>query len=219
MNKLMKLPEKQLAVELFASQPNMTVSEIAIQVGVTPKTMSNWRQDPKFIDAVYERYMELFGAELPAVLNAMIREGKSGNVQAARLVLEHSGKLVKNVNVTVQSPFEKWLKKVDDVEVVEGEIVENDLSSLMDKIPVIENIELPERKVESQVKRKRNEIQSLNKAKKKAAYNLKQKEWNRWKKRAKDVELAPLKGGRPTKGQRLAWEQEIIRRENEKKDS
>tara|TARA_Y100001973_G_C5187540_1_gene328856 strand:- start:1360 stop:2019 length:660 start_codon:yes stop_codon:yes gene_type:complete len=219
MNKLMKLPEKQLAVELFASQPNMTVSEIAIQVGVTPKTMSNWRQDPKFIDAIYERYMELFGAELPAVLNAMIREGKSGNVQAARLVLEHSGKLVKNVNVTVQSPFEKWLKKVDDVEVVEGEIVENDLSSLMDKIPVIENIELPERKVESQVKRKRNEIQSLNKAKKKAAYNLKQKEWNRWKKRAKDVELAPLKGGRPTKGQRLAWEQEIIRRENEKKDS
>ncbi len=215
----MKLPEKQLAVELFASQPNMTVSEIAIQVGVTPKTMSNWRQDPKFIDAIYERYMELFGAELPAVLNAMIREGKSGNVQAARLVLEHSGKLVKNVNVTVQSPFEKWLKKVDDVEVVEGEIVENDLSSLMDKIPVIENIELPERKVESQVKRKRNEIQSLNKAKKKAAYNLKQKEWNRWKKRAKDVELAPLKGGRPTKGQRLAWEQEIIRRENEKKDS
>ena len=219
MNKLMKLPEKQLAVELFASQPNMTVSEIAIQVGVTPKTMSNWRQDPKFIDAIYERYMELFGAELPAVLNAMIREGKSGNVQAARLVLEHSGKLVKNVNVTVQSPFEKWLKKVDDVEVVEGEIVENDLSSLMDKIPVIENIELPERKVESQVKRKRNEIQSLNKAKKKAAYNLKQKEWNRWKSRAKDVELAPLKGGRPTKGQRLAWEQEIIRRENEKKDS
>ena len=219
MNKLMKLPEKQLAVELFASQPNMTVSEIAIQVGVTPKTMSNWRQDPKFIDAIYERYMELFGAELPAVLNAMIREGKSGNVQAARLVLEHSGKLVKNVNVTVQSPFEKWLKKVDDVEVVEGEIVENDLSSLLDKIPVIENIELPERKVESQVKRKRNEIQSLNQAKKKAAYNLKQKEWNRWKKRAKDVELAPLKGGRPTKGQRLAWEQEIIRRENEKKDS
>ena len=151
----MKLPQKQLAVELFATQPEMGVSEVAIQVGVTPKTMSNWRQDPKFMDAVYERYMVEFGGELPAVLNAMIREGKSGNVQAARLVLEHSGKLVKNINVTVQSPFEKWLKKVDDAEVVEGEIVEGDVSELMSEIPVLEEIELPERVVENQAKRKR----------------------------------------------------------------
>ena len=210
----MKLPQKQLAVELFATQPEMGVSEVALQVGVTPKTMSNWRQDPKFMDAVYERYMVEFGGELPAVLNAMIREGKSGNVQAARLVLEHSGKLVKNINVTVQSPFEKWLKKVDDAEVVDGEIVEGDVSELMSEIPVLEEIELPERVVENQAKRTRREKQSVNKAKKKAAYNLQQKEWNRWKKRAKAVDLPPLKGGRPTKGQRLAWEQEIIRREN-----
>ena len=210
----MKLPQKQLAVELFATQPEMGVSEVALQVGVTPKTMSNWRQDPKFMDAVYERYMVEFGGELPAVLNAMIREGKSGNVQAARLVLEHSGKLVKNINVTVQSPFEKWLKKVDDAEVVDGEIVEGDVSELMSEIPVLEEIELPERVVENQAKRTRREKQSVNKAKKKAAYNLKQKEWYKWKKRAKAVGVEPLGAKRPTKGQRLAWEQEIIRREN-----
>ena len=210
----MKLPQKQLAVELFARQPEMSVADVAIQVGVSPKTMSNWRQDPKFMDAVYERYMVEFGGELPAVLNAMIREAKSGNVQAGRLVLEDSGKLVKNVNVTVQSPFEKWLKKVDDAEVVEGEIIEGDVDDLISEIPVLEEIELPERKIESQKKRTDKERKSLNKAKKKASYNLQQKEWYKWKKRAEAVDLPPLKGGRPTKGQRLAWEQEIIRREN-----
>jgi hypothetical protein len=43
---------------------------------------------------------------------------------------------------------------------------------------------------------------------------LKQNEWYKWKKRAKTVGVEPLGAKRPTKGQRLAWEQEIIRREN-----
>ena len=66
--------------------------------------------------------------------NSMVREAKAGNVQAARLVLEHSGKLVKNVNVTIDSPFEKWLKKVDDAEVVDGEVVEEQATTLVQEI-------------------------------------------------------------------------------------
>ena len=50
------------------------------------------------------------------VLNSMIREAIEGNVQAGRLVLEHSGKLVKNINVTVDSPFEKFLKAEENAE-------------------------------------------------------------------------------------------------------
>ena len=49
----------------------------------------------------------------------MVREAQEGNVQAARLVIEQSGKLVKNVNITIDSPFEKFLKEVpnaDDAE-------------------------------------------------------------------------------------------------------
>jgi len=213
MNKVMKLPQKALAIELFATQPERSVSEIAIQVGVTPKTMYKWREDARFMDAVYERYMIEFGGELPAVLNAMIREAKSGNVQAGRLVLEHSGKLVKNINITVDSPFEKWLKKVEDAEVVEGEIVEEEVTHLVADLPEVE-VDLPPRVPENQDVRVKKEKGSIQEQKKKAVYNLKQKEWYKWKKRAKAVGVEPLKGGRPTKGQRLAWEAEIIKREN-----
>ena len=39
--------------------------------------------------------MVTFGSRLPTVLNSMVREAEAGNVQAGRLVLEHSGKLIK----------------------------------------------------------------------------------------------------------------------------
>ena len=102
-------PEKILAIELFALNPTMTIKEVAVKIGVSDICVSKWRQDPNFIDKIYERYMTEFGSQLPAVINSMVREAKHGNVQAARLVLEHSGKLVKNVNITVDSPFEKFL--------------------------------------------------------------------------------------------------------------
>ena len=218
MANIQKRPEKALAIEIFATQPDKSIQQVAAEVGVSPKAMYNWRCDAKFMDAIYERYMVVFGGELPAVLSAMVREAKAGNVQAGRLVLEHSGKLVKNVNVTIDSPFEKWLKKVDDAEVIDGEIVEDEVIELVEEIKV-EIDDLPPRDPENQSVRNKREKKSLAEQKKKAQYNLQQKEWYRWKKRAKAVGVESLKGGRPTPGQRLAWEQEIIRKENEKKEN
>ena len=215
MANIQKRAEKALAVEIFATQPDKSISQVAVEVGVSPKAMYNWSSDPKFMDAIYEKYMVTFGGELPAVLSAMVREAKAGNVQAGRLVLEHSGKLVKNVNITIDSPFEKWLKKVDDAEVIDGEIIEDEVVDLMGDLQVEIN-NLPPREVENPVVREKREVKSLAKQKKKAAYNMQQKEWYRWKVRAKAVGVEMLKGGRPTPGQRLAWEQEIIRKENEK---
>ena len=215
MANIQKRPEKALAIEIFATQPDKSISQVAVEVGVDPKTMYNWRCDPRFMDAIYERYMVVFGGELPAVLSAMVREAKAGNVQAGRLVLEHSGKLVKNVNVTIDSPFEKWLKKVDDAEIVDGEIIEDEVIDLVGEIQVeIDN--LPPREVENPVVREKREKKSLAKQKKKAAYNMQQREWYKWKVRAKAAGVEMLQGGRPTPGQRLAWEQAIIRKENEK---
>ena len=218
MANIQKRPEKALAIEIFATQPDKGISQVAVEVGVDPKTMYNWRCDPKFMDAIYEKYMVTFGGELPAVLSAMVREAKAGNVQAGRLVLEHSGKLVKNVNITIDSPFEKWLKKVDDAEVIDGEIIEDEVVDLVGEIQVEIN-NLPPREVENPVVREKREVKSLAKQKKKAQYNLQQKEWYRWKVRAKAAGVEMLQGGRPTPGQRLAWEQAIIRKENEKKDN
>ena len=208
MNKLQKYDQiKKVAVEHFATNPNVKVKELALELGITERTIVGWRTDPNFMDAIYDRYMVLFGGELPAVLNAMIREAKSGNVQAGRLVLEHSGKLVKNINVTVDSPFEKYLKTVD-IDAEDAEIIE-----AMEEIPIIES--LPERDTEPPIKRNKREKKQIDDAIKKEQYSQKRKEWYRWNKRAKAVGVKPLKAKRPTKGQRKTWEDEIIKREND----
>ena len=197
-------PHKVLAIELFALNPAITVKEVASKVGVSDICVAKWRQDPMFIDKIYERYMTEFGSQLPAVINAMVREAKHGNVQAGRLVLEHSGKLVKNVNITIDSPFEKFLKS-DDIQ--DAEIVE-----IFDDVVIPED--LPERKPSKTVKQEKvalkSEIEKDRYDNKKKTRNDMRKEWYRWKKRAEAVGIKPLSAKRPTKGQRKDWEESIV---------
>jgi len=208
--KVKSKPAKILAVELFALQPTITIEQVAKKVGVNKSTIDSWRSDPNFLDACYDRYMIEFGSQLPSVLNAMVREAQAGNVQAGRLVLEHSGKLVKNINITVDSPFEKFLKSVPDAEVVaDAEIVEaaEDIS--------FES--LPERKTGDQNVRVRNENalnkKAIEKEDKRLKYNEKQKEWYKWRTRAKKVGVEPLKNRRPTPAQRQDWIKLIVEAE------
>ena len=207
-------PSKILAIDLFAFNPQMTVAEVADKIGVTKKSVLMWREDPNFIDAIYDSYMIEFGFQLPAVLNSMIREAQAGNVQAARLVLEHSGRLVKNINVTIDSPFEKFLKEIEVAEVVSDE----------DIIDVAENIEddfieLPERNTENQVERTKKENllnrKAIKEEEKRLSYNQKQKEWREWRIRADKVGIKPLKSRRPTPAQRQEWQHLIIQAESE----
>ena len=213
-----KKPSKILAIDLFAFNPQITVQQVADKLGVTKKSVLMWREDPNFIDAIYDRYMVEFGSQLPSVLNAMVREAQAGNVQAGRLVLEHSGKLVKNINVTIDSPFEKFLKGVESAEVVEDDDIIDVAESIDDDFD-----DLPERVVENQMKRTRDENirnrKVIMEEEKKAAYNKQQREWRRWRIRAKKVGIEPLKGRRPTPAQRKDWENSIMEAENAKQES
>tara|TARA_R100000458_G_C8261745_1_gene237161 strand:+ start:57 stop:731 length:675 start_codon:yes stop_codon:yes gene_type:complete len=206
-------PKKIKAIELLAFNHDMTDKEVAVECGVSPQTLVAWKKDPEFIEAIYKSYMTEFGSELPGVLAAVVREAKSGNVQAARLVLEHSGKLVKNVNVTIESPWELFQREQKiNMDATDAEIVE-EVSQISIDTP------LPERKIEDAEQRTIKEKANLDKAikkeeKKKKAYNEKRKVWYQWKKRAEAVGVEPLTARRPTKGQRKAWEDEIIKREN-----
>ena len=214
MSDLLKRPDVKQAIELYALQPEVTATEVANAIGVSRELIYIWRKNPNFVDAIYERYMVEFGSELPAVLQAMIREAKAGNVQAGRLILEHSGKLVKNVNVTIDSPFEKFLK-ADKVEI---ECEDAEIEDIVDSVPDIE-AELPERNTESQIRRTKREKKQIKKRvlseTQKKKRNAKRKEWNAWIARAKKVGMQTLPARRPTPAQKQEWREEIIRRENE----
>jgi hypothetical protein len=120
------------------------------------------------------------------------------------LVLEHSGKLVKNVNITIDSPFEKFLKAED---IQDAEVVE-----VFDDVVIPED--LPERKpAKTQAQERVALKKDIDKEKKKHKRNKMRKEWYKWKKRAEAVGIEPLSAKRPTKGQRKEWELSIIEAE------
>ena len=216
MSDLLKRPDVLRAVELYALKPDITAAEVAKDIGVSTQLIYIWRKNPNFIDAIYERYMLRFGVDIVAVLEAMVREAKAGNVQAGRLVLEHSGKLVKNVNITIDSPYEKFLK-ADKAEI---EFEDAEIEEIVASMPDIE-ADLPERNTENQIQRTKKERKKLKKVKKTAAeraeYNKKRREWESWVRRAKKVGVAPLPARRPTPAQRKAWRDEVEQKENEQR--
>ena len=202
-SELKKKPAKTLAID-YCAYTNLTNKEVATKVGVSVDSVNKWRQDPNFIDAVYDKYMLKFGLEIPNILDAVVREAVSGNMVAARLALEHSGKLVKNINITVDSPFEKFLKAVPDAEVVE-DVEVMDVGSFD---------HLPERKPQDAAKvYKKNQV-ATKEAIKRAERNAKQKVWYQWRQRAKKVGVDPLTSKRPTPAQRKEWEESIVEAEN-----
>ena len=194
-------PKQRIAIDYIALNPAATRVEIASHVGVTPTTVYDWQREPYFVDAVYETYMTAFGFQLPSVLEAMIREALTGNVQAGRLVLEHSGKLVKNVHVQVDSPFEKFLKAETEVEFEDAEVIEAEYD--LDKLPErnTENDNPHKRKNEEKQKLKLSVAQQKKKSK-----QLKSRRENyKLIKRAEKVGLKLLPPGRWSKGKREAW--------------
>ena len=130
--------------------------------------------------------------------------------KSGRLVLEHSGKLQKNINITISSPFERWLANEEKKQLEPSkEIIEQrSKSSDANWITDAEIVEPPE-----DVK---DEIDVMDKELiKKKKWLERRRELHSWFKRAEAVGIAPLPAKRPTKGQRLDWEMSVIRAEEE----
>ena len=209
-------PVVEKAIEIYGTTPMVEHQQVAEMLNISESMLLKVRRDPNFWSRVYDFYMVSFEGDVIDVLRAMVREAKAGNVQAGRLVLEHSGKLQKNINITIDSPFEKWMAKVEGgVEITDAEIVE-DLQTLPDDFS-----DLPARSTESAVwKGRRDNAQlqkELNKEERRFNRNQARKVMRGWFKRAKAVGVEPLPARRPTPGQRKTWEKKV--RTAEKKAS
>jgi len=198
------LPEKLkpamgIAIDMLVTNPEAEIKDVAEKSGVTRATIHNWMKDPEFVEVFYQKYMVTFGAKLPKILNSMIREAEAGNVQAGRLVLEHSGKLIKRVEVANhKSPFEKFLSS-DSSDMKEVEVFDADYEVFPQRPEVPEK---PITKTELTQKQR-----ALNKK------NKKRREARRWRERAERVGVSPPKKGRQTPAQRKAWQDKIAKRE------
>ena len=199
-------PEKALAIDVLVTNPEAKIQDVANKAGVTKATIHNWLKDPEFVEVFYQKYMITFGAKLPNILNSMIREAEAGNVQAGRLVLEHSGKLIKRVEVANhKSPFEKFLtSQVADMQ--EVEVLDADFDELEIEV-------LPQRPIIDKPPNKKTKQQSLRELNAKERKNKKRREARRWRERAEAIGIERPKQGRQSPAQRKAWQEKVINRE------
>ena len=187
-------PSMGIAIDMMVTDPEAKIKDVAEEAGVAVSTIQRWMKDPEFVEVFYQKYMVTFGSKLPKILNSMIREAEAGNVQAGRLVLEHSGKLIKRVEVANhKSPFEKFLTTQD------AEIMDVDYE-VMPQRPIVPD--KPITKKESAQKQKRLDRK-----------NEKRREARNWRKRADRIGIEKPDKGRQTPAQRKAWQEKIESRE------
>ena len=198
------LPEKLkpamgIAIDMLVTDPEAKMKDVAEESGVAVSTLQRWMKDPEFVEVFYQKYMVTFGSKLPKILNSMIREAEAGNVQAGRLVLEHSGKLIKRVEVANhKSPFEKFLSS-DSSDMKEVEVVDADYEVFPQRP------EVPEKPItKTELNQKQRSLDKKNK---------KRREARRWRERAEKVGVLPPKKGRQTPLQRKAWQEKVVKRE------
>ena len=187
------------AVDIYATTPNVQHNFVADELGISYKTLLKLRKDADFWKKVWDTYLVTYEADVLDVCRAMVREALAGNTSAGRLVLEHSGKLQKNIHITISSPFEQYLESQErkqlepSKEIIEAEVVPVEIQQEFQHI----DSELVKRK---EALEKRRELYS-------------------WSRRAEAVGIAPMPPKRPTRGQRLEWEMSIIRAENEQSNT
>ena len=216
MGNIVKNPDKiavNAAIDMLARNPGIKYKDIADKLDVTATTITNWMCSPAVIDRVYKRYMEVAGNELPAVIQAVIEEAKLGNVHAARLILEHFGKLENKIKVQVESNFEKFMKS-DDTEEAEFFEVTNKQEEVLE-ILSDDTIKLPERHTSNNEPKARDDFEKnrlkykMNKAQIDELEAKKQSERYKIRNRAKKVGLELLPPGRRTRSERDAWMKEL----------
>jgi hypothetical protein len=88
-------PKQLQAIEFYAQGRKGT--EIATELGLCPETLSRWRQDPKFIEAIFNRSRELLKDALPEIYKVLVEKAIAGSYAHAKLILEHLDNVEKNM--------------------------------------------------------------------------------------------------------------------------
>tara|TARA_R110002020_G_scaffold474490_2_gene706070 strand:+ start:204 stop:836 length:633 start_codon:yes stop_codon:yes gene_type:complete len=189
------------AIELVASTPGTSNKDLAKRIGVAESTISAWRKNPVFIEACYDRFVELNGNRLMKVLNSMFEEAEAGSVQAANLILNHYNKLNNRIELTVDSPWEKFLKNKNMA--VEATIVED---SPVERIVIDDD---------KSMKVERKHLKTIITETKKQKTNRDQNMRYQLRQRAKVVSLEPLPAGRQSDHIRKDWLRKLVKLEKE----
>ena len=91
-----------------------TQKEFAQKHNVTPTTLSRWKQDPDFMDAVEHERNKRLDRELSEVYQALIDEAISGNMDAIRFAFKLTGRYSEKTTVRHESSSGEDAKALSD---------------------------------------------------------------------------------------------------------
>ena len=208
-DKALRVSQREKAVELFATNPDIEAKRVAELLDVNPQVVYDFRRDPNFHMQVQDRFMSELENDIPSMVSALKREVLAGNVQATRLMFEYMNKLQKNINITIDSPFENWMKKQEFGDAIDAEIVV-DMEEFKGLPPrTANNNHLETHKERLKVQNAPNKDKSVKKR------NELRREQYKWLKRAELAGIKPLSAKRPTPGQKKKWRDSIILKEKQ----
>lgn len=114
-----KFNEKQiLAIEILSKpgRGGLTYDQVAEYVGVDPKTLYRWRQDPAFVEVVTRKAVMTLHEDLPEVFAANLAKAKRGEVKSVELLYKLIGLLVDKAEVEIEEKGGTNENLADDIQ-------------------------------------------------------------------------------------------------------
>jgi len=87
-------PEQLECIELLASG-GLSHEEICTQLSISTSTITRWKRNSCFMNAVISRTRELLKGALPDIYQVAVKQAKAGNHQHIKILLDHLDNLEK----------------------------------------------------------------------------------------------------------------------------
>ena len=100
-------PRQLKAIELFATG-EYNCTQVAELVKVSNVTISKWRRNTQFMDAIYTAAKLALRNIVPQIYKAAITEALSGKFQHIKILLDHLDNLDKESNKNVNGITISW---------------------------------------------------------------------------------------------------------------
>lgn len=99
---------KQLkAIEMLARPDNeLTLQEMAVELGINQSTLWRWRRKEDFQKAVTELAYSCLKDELPRLFKSLADKAIGGNVKAMELMLKYAGNYVEKIETRVSGDLD-----------------------------------------------------------------------------------------------------------------
>lgn len=97
-------PQQLESIELFATG-EYNCSQVAEKIGVTIQTISTWRRNYQYMNAICEKAKTILKSHLPEIYKTAAKKAKEGSHQHIKIILDHIENIEKLTKKSNQASF------------------------------------------------------------------------------------------------------------------